>query len=120
MGLGLWQPDTELVVGLLPTSDSTAAAAYLNFGNFNECAPPEVHVALAKRWKQSHGATLIMNSCDTLEFKVAKPIVDRDDALRMAEEQFWYCEDIVLQGTQTLDALAASLIGATIWFFWWD
>jgi hypothetical protein len=27
---------------------------------------------------------------------------------------------ILLQGTETIERLAASLIGARYWFFWWD
>ena len=35
-------------------------------------------------------------------------------------EQFAYCPDIVDQGAGTLEALAAVLVNASVWFFWWD
>jgi Domain of unknown function (DUF4253) len=44
----------------------------------------------------------------------------RKDALDLAREQYIYCSDIVSQGTGTLEALAAGLLGGTAWFFWWD
>jgi hypothetical protein len=31
-----------------------------------------------------------------------------------------YCEDVVLQGTLTLERLAATLLHGRVWFFWWD
>jgi hypothetical protein len=31
-----------------------------------------------------------------------------------------YCEDIVIQGTQTVENLAAGLLGNNLWYFWWD
>jgi hypothetical protein len=40
--------------------------------------------------------------------------------MTIALQQFAYCPDIVLQGTETIDRLAAGLLEARYWFFWWD
>ena len=48
------------------------------------------------------------------------PPTTRSAAYQLAWEQYIYCSDIVIQGTQTLSNLAASLLNAPIWFFWWD
>jgi hypothetical protein len=45
---------------------------------------------------------------------------DRDAATTLAVEQFTYAYDIVEQGTQSIEALAAILLGGPMWFFWWD
>lgn len=110
----------DVLIGLLPTSKRWAVAAYLGFGNWNSCPPPEVHVAFARQWFEAHGAKPILNSADTIEFHVQRPIEDRDEAIRMALSQYEYCSDVVDQGVGTIDALAAHLYGAEYWYFWWD
>ncbi|MEN3327087.1 MAG: hypothetical protein V7638_1894 [Acidobacteriota bacterium] len=51
---------------------------------------------------------------------VARPASTRDEALALAKQQFIYCSDIVHQGVGSVEALAATLFGATVWYFWWD
>jgi hypothetical protein len=43
-------------------------------------------------------------------------------ALALAWEHFVYCPDRVYQCTRTgtLDELAAELLNAPVWYFWWD
>jgi hypothetical protein len=55
-----------------------------------------------------------------VEYRVVHPITDREQAITVALEQFYYCPDIVLQGTETIERLASSLLRARYWFFWWD
>ena len=57
---------------------------------------------------------------DVIEMQVARPPLDRAEALHLAVEQYGYCRDIVDQGVRTLDHLAALLLGGTVWYFWWD
>jgi hypothetical protein len=59
-------------------------------------------------------------SGDQVEFAVARPPQDREGALALAHEQFVYFTDNVAQGTQRIEALAAALLGAHVWHFWWD
>lgn len=56
------------------------------------------------------------------EFRVTSPPRDRDTALALAWEHFVFCPDRVHQGTdeETLEALAAELLDAPVWYFWWD
>ncbi|MEO1282263.1 MAG: DUF4253 domain-containing protein [Pseudomonadota bacterium] len=110
----------EVLIGLLPTSKRWAVAAYLGFGNWNRCPPPEVHVAYAREWYAAYGAKPILNSADTIEFYVERPIEDRDTAIEMALAHYQYCGDVIDQGVGTIDALAAHLYGAQYWYFWWD
>jgi Domain of unknown function (DUF4253) len=57
---------------------------------------------------------------DTIELGVAHPPTNREHAIALAYEQFAYCSDIVDHGGGTLDALAATLLNGSVWFFWWD
>lgn len=105
---------------LVPTRRSWEAPAWLNYGGWNECPAPEVHVALLRRWHDRYGAEVLSMGPETIELAVSRPVTDREEALALADEHFLYCYDIVVQGTETLDRLAAHLVDATVWYFWWD
>jgi len=75
---------------------------------------------MMKAWSQDFGAELVGMNGDTVEMYAKHPPSTRSEAIKLAEQQFLYCEDIVLQGTETIEVLAAGLLGNNIWFFWWD
>ncbi len=110
----------QVFMALLPLKDHTLWAAELGFGGWNECPPPEVHIGLARHWHKLYGATIMSVGGDFIEYSVAQPVTSRKKALQLAYTQFLYCHDIVDQGFETLENLAASLIDATVWYFWWD
>ncbi len=117
---GTNRPKPNVYLATLPTARSWETPAYLRFGHWNDCPQPHVHVAMAKRWNERFGAELIAATGDIVEFEVVRPLMDREAAMRLAREQFVYCADIVQQGTETLECLAASLLRGKCWFFWWD
>jgi hypothetical protein len=110
----------EVVIALLPTADPSEVPAHMRFGGWNDCPPPELHVAMARRWAASHGARILVCGSDTIEMRVERPISTREEAIEMALLQYRYCSDIVDQGVGTIEDLAASLIGSKVWYFWWD
>jgi hypothetical protein len=110
----------SITLALVPTPASWEAPAYLRFGGWNECPQPFEQVAIWRRWNYLYGAEICAITSDVVEAFVAKPPADRDAALKLACEQFNYCTDIVLQGTQSLEALAAGLLNGKTWYFWWD
>lgn len=114
------KPHRSVGICKVPTADSWEVPAYLAFGGWNECPAPEEHVAMLRYWHEKYGAELITLTNDVLECTVSRPPVDAAEAMLLAKEQFVYCPDVVYQGTQTLAALAASLLHGKTWFFWWD
>ena len=114
------RPKEQVLIGLVPTVRTWEIPAFHGFGDWNACPSPSIHVAIAREWSERYGARMIANTSDVIEFEVERPIASRDEALAVAELQYRYCGDIVHQGTGTIEALAASLIGAKYWFFWWD
>jgi len=114
------QPLAEVAILLVPAVESWHVPCVLGYGNWNECPTPAEHSAILKRWQERHGATLVTMTQDTIELVVERPVQSREDALGLAREQYIYCPDIVQQGTETIERLAASLVEATAWFFWWD
>jgi len=114
------EPLPEVAIVLVPATESWQVPCLLGYGGWNECPAPEEHSAVLKRWQERYGATLVAMTSDTIELAVDRPPRSRDDALALAREHYVYCADIVDQGTRTIEALAAALLNAPVWFFWWD
>ena len=110
-------PKPVVIIGLLPTRDPTETAAHLQFGGWNDCPKPPVHIVLARRWRERYGAVQVSNTYESVEFRVARPLTDREEAIQLAMVQQHWCSDSI---PETLEVAAAELIGATVWHFWWD
>jgi hypothetical protein len=113
-------PLQQVQIGLVPTRQGHEVPAFLRFGGWNACPNPEQHVAVLRSWSERYGAELVSLTHDVIELAVSRPPIDREVALALAMEQYQYCNDIVDQGVGTLEALAAGLLGSTVWYFWWD
>jgi hypothetical protein len=107
-------------LGLVPASASWQVPALLHFGDRNGCPPPSVHVSVLARWERMYAAEIVGMTRDTLELTVGNPPSEPGEALDLAYEQLGYCEDVVMQGTLTLERLAATLLDGRVWFFWWN
>jgi hypothetical protein len=105
---------------LLPTADPFQVPRAMAFGGWNDCPEPSVHEAFIRYWNEKYGAELVAITDDVVEMYVARPPASRDEAINLALEQYAYCSDIVDQGTETVDRLAAEILGQPRWFFWWD
>lgn len=112
----------EVFIATVPTSDSTLIPLFLRYGNWNDCPPPHVHVAIARHWKESFGAEIVTLTADVIEFILpgARAPSDEAAAMKLATEQYLYCSDIVEQGVGSIATLAAALRKSTRWYFWWD
>ena len=108
-----------VTIVLVPTTSGWEAPAYLQFGGFDVCPLPEVHVALLARWHERWGVEVVGVSQDSIELRIPTPLSSLDDARAVAEELAIYCPDIIEQGYETVELLAQSLIGSTVWPLWW-
>jgi hypothetical protein len=114
------KPLPRVNIALVPTTTCWQVPAYLRFGAWNDCPQPEEHVTLMRFWQQCWDAEVVGITRDVVEIRVGNPPSNKVDALKLAKQQYLYCEDIVDQGTRTLESLAAGLLDGTSWFFWWD
>lgn len=114
------RPLAKVHILLLPTQEGAAVPALLRWGGWNECPSPTVQVAALRSWHQRYGVELVGISGDVMNLRAARRPTSREEALALAREQFLYCSDIVLQGTDTLSNLAATLMHDDWWYFWWD
>lgn len=114
------RPAPSLKLALAPVDVGWQVPAYLRFGAWYDCPPPDVHVALLHRWHEAYGAELAVLGGDTIELLVARPPGAREEALTLVRTVYCYAPDSIDQGFESLDALAASLMASRAWLFWWD
>lgn len=104
----------------IPTQHRWEVPAFLRWGGWNACPPPEYHVAALRRWHVAFGAELVAISADRMDLRVERPPVRHDQALAVVREIYRYCPDIVDQGTETICSLAATMVSDHWWNLWWD
>lgn|GEM_PF-444190 len=109
-----------VIIGMVPTPNAWQTPAHAQFGDWNDCPPPNVHVAIHRYWHDRYGSEIVSMSHDVVECTVERPPATREEALALATEQYAYCSDIVDQGVQSIERLAAMLMKSEVWFFWWD
>jgi Domain of unknown function (DUF4253) len=114
------QPFDEVYITVLPTRQSWEAACYLKIGGWNAVPNAHEHSALWRYWEERYGAKVACIADDVIEFTVERPPQTREEAMELARQQYIYCADIVHQGVQSVEALAATVLKAPVWYFWWD
>lgn len=105
---------------LIPTEFGWEVPAYLRWGDWNACPPPEYHVAALRSWHSDFDADLVGMNGDTINLRAANRPKTRESAMRLARSQYAYCPDIIDQGAGTISALAATLMASEWWYLWWD
>jgi hypothetical protein len=114
------QPKPKVNIRLVALTQAWHLPAHLKWGGWNECPTAEVQCAFFQRWEKAYGAQITGMSGDIVECLVTNPPTTKDEAMKLAWEQYWYCADIVEQGVETVSNLAATLINSPYWYFWWD
>jgi hypothetical protein len=82
-----------------------------------DCPEPELQVALLREWREVYNARPVCMTGDVLECYVPRPPDTEETAMKLAAEQWIYCDDIVGQGTQSVRNLAMELWRSRTWFF---
>ena len=114
------RPKETVYFAKIPTVHAFEIPAYLRFGNWNACPSPEEHVTILRRWSERYGLEMYALTGDVVECEIARPPASCKEALKLAREQYLYCNDIVDQGVGSISGLAAILECSNHWYFWWD
>ena len=114
------EPLPFVEIALLPTPHSWEAPAFLLWGGWNDVPSPGELVAIFRRWSRTYGAEVVAMTGAVVEMTVPEPPATERDAIDLAREHFLVAPDNVWQGTGDLDLLAAAVLDAPVWYFWWD
>lgn len=107
-------------IGLATVEQPWMLPAVLKYGGWNECPDAAIQCAVMRRWQEKYGAEIVCVTGDVIECVVRNPPTTAEASIELAWEQYWYCGDIVDQGTLTVANLASGLMNSNHWFFWWD
>lgn len=110
----------ELLVALLPASESWMAPCFLKLGGYNYAPRAEALSAVCKYWFDRYEARITAVTNCTIEFMVGRPPQTKADAVELALQHYRVCDDIVDQNYESMAAYAACLQNATVWSLWWD
>jgi hypothetical protein len=110
----------KVTIHFVPTAHTWQIPAYFLFGAVNECPLPQEHCAIWQYWQQKYDAEIIALDFSALEAKVKRLPFTWEEALELAQQQYYYCPDNVNQSPATLEAFAKYLQQSHYWHFWWD
>ncbi len=121
-----WPPLEEAVavaqgshLALVPCRAPWLAPATLGNRGSDLWPPADELVVALREWHARHGAEPIDFGSGLLTL-IVRPIEDPAEAKRIALEQYALCEDMGNGGEDSIRVLAAGLLRAPLWTFWWD
>lgn len=120
INIDIFHEYNKVYIAKIPTIKPYEVFAYIPIGGFNDCPRDEEHIAIAKYWYEKHGIFPIAIGCDTVQYSVKNLTKDGKKFDDLCIELVFYCEDIIIQGYETLKALKDVLKRSTIVLFWWD
>ncbi len=112
--------DYDFCLSLAKIDQPWHLPAIIDYGGGNECPLPVIQCVFFRYWQEKYGAEIAVVSEDSLECIVSRPPRTREAAIELAWEQYWYCNDIIDQGYNSISELAAELLNSPQWYFWWD
>jgi hypothetical protein len=107
-------------LGVVPVKEPWKVPATAAFGSWERITDDDIVTAHLKSWYEKYGATPALIGAGHLELWLDRPITDPEIAADLALEMFSLCPDIIDEGLETTEALAMSILGAHVWYFWWD
>jgi hypothetical protein len=126
--VGMAQKRATVDIAIPVCSEPWMIPACLQSEPHNDLPEASVQCAVLRSWYRRFGAELVWNGRVVFEFLVTRPPATREAAMELAREHYFFCPDRLDQvlpsqdfdHDATLEALAASLMVSSIWYFWWD
>lgn len=107
---------TRPLLVIVPFRAPWLSAAYLRFGAFNSCPPPEQHARTLRTFHDDWGAFPIAFDRSSVELVVRAPPTDAASLRRATKAHLAYCDELGVETKARREQHAAS----RHWSFWWD
>lgn len=104
-------------VAVLRSSDPFDALRAMGTNGTNHGIDTDGIITRLTEWDRRYGLTLLGAGDDWVEVELGRAPSDWG---AFAREVYELCPDVVDQGTETVDALAAEMMEARIVFLWWN
>lgn len=104
-------------VALLRSSDPYDALRTMSTNGANHGIGTDSIIARLREWDRRYGVTLIGAGDDWVEMELGRA---PSDWVALAREVYEFCPDVVDQGAETVEALAAEMKQKRIIFLWWN
>ncbi len=78
------------------------------------------HSAVLRHFDRHYGAELVTLETGVMEVLVGRRPRTPETVAAAAVEHYAYCNDIVHQGTGTIEELIEGQLRSSTWYFWWD
>lgn len=111
-------------LGLVPASRPADVLPLIGWSGFAPGTDGTLSLAAVLRsWEDRFGATLLDVGFAEIRLLVERPPRTGEAALRLAAEQFVFCDECTLAGQVGLSdvgSITARLVNTPVWGFWWD
>jgi Domain of unknown function (DUF4253) len=108
-------------VGLVAAARPADALPRLGWtGVTNRYETPLPVAAVLRSWEDRFGARLLEVGFDSVRLLVDRPPRSIEAAQRVAAEHWAFCDECAGQALHDIPGIAASLVNAPFWAFWWD
>jgi hypothetical protein len=104
-------------VSVLRASAPYDALEVMGTNGWNYGISPQDVIARLEKWDAEYGLTLRGVGFDWVEAEFRRQPRDMD---AFAREVYRFCPDVVEQGTETVEALAAEMERSNTVYLWWD
>ncbi len=108
----------QYVVLVLVACEPWELPVCVQFGGWNQVPDPVAQSAVLREWSKQYGTDIVVAGGDFLEMRTTRALTP-PELKTAAWDQMVFADDIVFQGTKTVDNLARE-ISTGRWFFWWD
>jgi Domain of unknown function (DUF4253) len=107
-------------IGLVPAGRPADVLSHIGWtGGTNRYETPLQITAVLRSWEDRFGARLLEVGFASVRLLVQRPPRTLEAAERIAAEQYGFADEFG-RAARSVSAIAASLVNAPFWYFWWD
>lgn len=113
----------NILLACIPETEPWKLPAWITPQGGGDTPTAVEQMAFFRRWHEAYGAVPVMVESAAWSLSVERPPTTLAAAEELAWEHFAFCPDCIYElplASNTIHALAAQLLNAKAWHFWWD